>query len=137
MRKTSLDTPKRAAEQHEQLKQTIIKALEDLKALDIKVLDVAEFTNVTDVIIIASGTSTRHVKSLASNVGVEVKKIDVQPLGTEGDDAGDWVLVDCADIIVHVMLPEVRALYDLEGLWSASGAATRHIDGLMPTREPR
>lgn len=102
----------------EQLQKVVIDALEDLKAKEITVLDVTQVTDVTDTMIFVTGTSNRHVKSLASNISVEVKKNGVQPIGIEGDDIGDWVLVDLGDILVHVMLPEIRDLYDLERLWS-------------------
>lgn len=100
------------------LEKIVIKALEDLKAVNIVSLDVSALTDMTDTMIFVTGTSSRHVKSMADNVAVEVKKQGFQPIGIEGQDVGDWVLVDLADIIVHIMLPEVRALYDLERLWS-------------------
>jgi len=102
----------------EELKQLILTALEDMKAEDIVELDVNGKTSVTDLLIIASGTSSRHVKSIASNVAVEAKKQGSQPLGIEGEGQGEWVLVDMGDIIVHVMQPHVRQFYDLEKLWS-------------------
>ena len=101
-----------------QLKELVINALEDLKAKDITVLDVSEVTDMTDTMIFVSGTSNRHVKSLADNVTMEAKKAGMQPLGVEGQDTGDWVLVDLGDVLVHVMLPEIRDMYDLEKLWS-------------------
>lgn len=102
----------------EALQKIVIKALEDLKGVNIITKDVYELTDVTDIMIFVSGTSTRHVKSLAGHVVEEVKKNGVQPLSVEGLDTGDWVLVDLASILVHIMLPEVRNLYDLEKLWS-------------------
>jgi len=99
------------------LKAMVIAVLEDMKAEDICVMDVKEKTSVTDWIIVASGTSSRHVKSIASNVAVEAKNNATQPLGIEGDDIGEWVLVDLGDVIVHVMQKEVRRFYDLESLW--------------------
>ncbi|HEY9034999.1 MAG TPA: ribosome silencing factor [Pseudomonadales bacterium] len=102
------------------LKQIVIKALEDLKANNIVELDVSGLTDMTDLMIVASGTSSRHVKALADNVVSEVKKQGVQPTGVEGEQTGDWVLVDLADILVHVMLPETREFYNLEKLWSLS-----------------
>lgn len=103
----------------EELKQRAVAALEDLKARDINVLDVRGLTGVTDFMVVASGTSSRHVKSLANNVEVELKKAGVQPLGTEGQGAtAEWVLVDFGDVVVHVMMPEARSFYDLENLWT-------------------
>ena len=99
------------------LKDIVIKALEDIKAKDITVLDVKDRTSVTDYMIIASGTSTRHVKSIADNLVVEVKAHGARPLGSEGGAASDWILVDLGDIVVHVMLPASREFYDLERFW--------------------
>ena len=101
----------------ESLKSLVVGALEDLKAVNTVSLDVASMTDVMDVLIIASGTSNRHVKSLADNVCMEAKKQGMRPLGVEGEDAGDWVLVDFGDVVVHVMLPATRDFYDLERLW--------------------
>jgi ribosome-associated protein len=101
-----------------ELQKIVVDALEELKAVNIIVQDVSRLTSMTNVMIFATGTSTRHVKSLAFNVIEKVKKQGVQPLGYEGEDTGDWVLVDLASILVHIMLPEVRSLYDLETLWS-------------------
>ena len=101
----------------ESLKSLVIGALEDLKAVNTVSLDVASMTDVMDVLIIASGTSNRHVKSLADNVCMEAKKQGMRPLGVEGEDAGEWVLVDFGDVVVHVMLPATRDFYDLERLW--------------------
>ena len=103
--------------QSEELSAVVIRALEDLKANDIKVLDVRGVTDVTDIMVIASGTSSRHVQALASNVSRECLAAGVRPLGMEGEQAGDWVLVDVGDVVVHVMLPETRDFYNLERLW--------------------
>ena len=102
----------------DQLKQLAIDALEDLKAEDITVLDVKDKTTVTDWVIVATGSSSRHVKSIANNVLAAVKQAGKQPLGSEGEDDGEWVLVDLGDVIVHVMQRQVREFYDLESLWS-------------------
>jgi ribosome-associated protein len=101
------------------LTQLIVEALDDLKAVNTVTVDVRGLTDVMDTLVIASGTSNRHVKALASNVSVEAKKQDMPPLGIEGDDAGEWVLVDFGDVVVHVMLPAARDFYDLERLWAA------------------
>ena len=101
----------------ETLKDTVINALQDLKAKDIIVIDVSERTSVTDYMVIASGSSNRHVKSIAENVISEAKARGARPFGTEGREAADWILVDLGDIVVHVMLPAAREFYDLERFW--------------------
>ncbi len=102
----------------DELRQLALEALEDLKGINIVSMDVSELTDVMDYLVIASGSSNRHVKSLATNVSVEVKKRGLMPLGIEGEQGGEWVLVDLGDVVVHVMLPDTRDLYDLERLWS-------------------
>lgn len=97
---------------------TIVKALEDVKGQEITVLEVTELTDVTDYLVVASGTSGRQIKALAQNVLDECKEQGIRALGIEGLDGGEWVLVDFGDAVVHVMLPETRAFYDLEKLWS-------------------
>lgn len=105
------------------LTQLVEEALDDLKAVNPVTLDVRSLTDVMDYLVIASGTSNRHVKSLADNVALEAKKQGVRPLGIEGEDAGEWVLVDFGDVVVHVMLPATRDFYDLERLWAQPAAA--------------
>ena len=104
----------------EKLKKLVIDALEDVKAQDIHIMDVREITSITDYMIIASGTSGRQVKALAQNVIEESKKNGVKPIGSEGEEKAEWVLVDLGDIIVHVMQPATRDFYQLEKLWSQS-----------------
>ncbi|WP_290793695.1 ribosome silencing factor [Halomonas sp.] len=104
--------------QTDALKTLAIDALEDLKAKDITQLDVSHLTSVTDLMVIASGTSSRHISALAGNVVEKAKEAGLQPLGVEGENGADWVLVDLGDVVVHVMLPETRQLYDLERLWA-------------------
>ena len=105
--------------QVKKLKNLVVEILEDMKACDVKVLDVSQLTDVTDFMIIASGTSVRHVKSVAIRVRDEVReKTRVRPIGVEGEDQGDWVLIDLGDIVVHIMRPETREFYDLERLWN-------------------
>ena len=101
---------------------TAQQALEDLKAVDPVVLDVRELSAVMDWLVVASGTSSRHVKSLADNVLMKAKLRGVRPLGVEGERAGEWVLVDFGDVVVHVMQPAARSFYDLERLWSIQSA---------------
>lgn len=100
------------------VKELAEAALDDLKAVNVEVLDVSSLTDVMEYLVVASGTSNRHVKSLADSVIVAAKKAGVPPLGVEGQDAGEWVLVDLAGVVVHVMLPATRAFYDIERLWS-------------------
>lgn len=100
------------------LKTLVTDALEDLKAQDIAVLDVSRLTSVTDLMVVASGTSSRHVAALAENVVQAAKEQGIAPLGVEGESGADWVLVDLGNLVVHVMLPETRQLYDLERLWA-------------------
>jgi len=106
-----------------QLKPIVVDALEELKAVDITVLDVRHITSITDVMIIASGTSARHVKSLLRNVVDKVKARGLRPLGIEGEQDGQWCLVDLGDVVVHVMLPQVREFYQLEKLWRMDAAS--------------
>jgi ribosome-associated protein len=106
-----------------ELKSVVVNALEDVKAKDIVVLDVREKTSITDYMVIASGTSTRHLKSLADNVLTEAKSNGFIPLGSEGGASSDWILVDLGDVVVHVMMPSSRHLYDLERFWQESPAA--------------
>ena len=104
--------------QSNRLRQLAVDALEDLKAVDILELDVRKISNFTDYMIIASGRSARQVAALAENVVVKAKQAAEPPLGVEGMRAGEWVLVDLGDVVVHVMQPEVREFYQLEKLWS-------------------
>ena len=97
-----------------------IHALEELKAVDIRQIDVRDRTSITDLILVASGTSTRHVKAIADEVLRQTKAIGAVPLGVEGEREAEWVLVDLGDLIVHVMLPRVREFYGLERLWSVA-----------------
>ncbi|MEM7610796.1 MAG: ribosome silencing factor [Pseudomonadota bacterium] len=97
-----------------------VEALEDAKANDIKMIDVRHLTSMTDFMIIASGTSDRHVRSVATNLVDSMKRAGHRPLGIEGENDGEWVLVDLQDALVHVMLPRVREFYNLEKLWDIS-----------------
>ncbi len=96
----------------------VVAALDELKGQDIQILDVRKLTSITDFMIIASGRSDRHVKSLAEKVIETAKKLKVPVLGVEGELQGEWILVDLGEAIVHVMQPETRAYYQLEKLWS-------------------
>ncbi len=104
----------------EDLVKLAVTALEEIKAQDITTIDVRGKTSITDFMLIASGTSSRHVKSLVENVLEKVKEQGVRPIGTEGMDTGEWALLDLGDIVVHVMLPTAREFYDLERLWQGA-----------------
>jgi len=104
----------------DQLQQLVVSSLEDYKANDILVIDVSGKSPLTERMIIASGNSTRHVKSMAENLLVKAKAVGNPPLGVEGAREGEWVLVDLNDVIIHLMLPQTRAFYNLEKLWEAS-----------------
>jgi ribosome-associated protein len=104
--------------QVEALRDLVIKTLDDMKAQDIKVLDVRGKTSITDIMVIASGTSDRHVKSLAETVAFQAKEAGETPLGIEGANEGEWALVDLNSVVVHVMQSKVRDFYQLERLWS-------------------
>ncbi len=101
----------------EELKNLVIEALEDVKATDIQVIDVRDKTTVTDVMIVASGNTSRQVRALVNSVAEKAKQAGQKPFGVEGEDIGEWALVDLGDVVVHVMQPTIRAFYNLEKLW--------------------
>lgn len=105
------------------LQQVITAALDDMKAVNVKVLDVRGLTDIADTLVIASGNSDRHVRSIAERVLEKAKAAGFRLLGTEGERDGEWVLVDLQDIVLHVMLPRVREFYGLERLWDHPGTA--------------
>ena len=104
----------------DQLRDLVISTLEDLKAIDIQQINVAGQNPLTDLFVIASGNSSRHVKSMAEKLSLAAKAAGCQPLGIEGQREAEWVLVDLNDVIVHLMLPQTRAFYNLEKLWEAA-----------------
>ena len=128
--KTSLPTPPPSVDV---LLSTVLEAVAEIKAVDVVEIDVRGKTSVCDFMVIASGTSTRHVKSIADEVVKFAKRLDCQPLGVEGEREAEWVLVDLGDVVVHVMLPRVREFYALERLWTvgdqAPGEAGADPDG--------
>lgn len=107
----------------EALRKIVVEALEGLKAQDLTVLDVRSIASFTDLMVIASGTSTRHVKAMADKVIEQCRAVGVRPLGVEGEQEAEWVLVDLGDIVVHVMLPQTRDFYSLEKLWATGPRA--------------
>ncbi|HEY0232005.1 MAG TPA: ribosome silencing factor [Dokdonella sp.] len=106
------------ADPAEQLRGIVLNALDDLKARDVAAIDVRGKSSVADLMVVASGTSSRHVKSLADEVVRKAKLAGVPPIGVEGQREAEWVLVDLGDVIVHVMLPRTREFYGLERLWT-------------------
>jgi ribosome-associated protein len=98
-------------------RQAVVAALEDIKGKDITILDVSKLTSMTDCMIIASGDSNRQTRALANNVREKLKEQGAEVLSVEGEDTGEWVLIDLGDIVVHVMQPAVRQYYNLEQLW--------------------
>ena len=106
----------------QELVTVVETALDDIKAVDVRVLDVRNLTDIADTLVIASGNSDRHVRSIADRVVEFTKKAGFRPMGVEGERDGEWVLVDLNDVIVHIMLPRVREFYRLESLWDVSAA---------------
>ena len=106
-----------------ELRDLAVEALEDIKGIDIKVFDVMDKSSVTDIMVFASGNTSRQVKALANSVAEKVKKANMQPVGIEGVDAGEWVLVDLGDVVVHIMQPSIREFYNLEKLWGDDSPA--------------
>ena len=105
------------------LRDVVLGALAELKAVDVRALDVRGLTDITDTMVVASGTSDRHVKSIADRVLQRCKEAGFRPFGMEGERDGEWVLLDLQDVVLHVMLPRVREFYALEKLWEGGAAA--------------
>lgn len=109
--------------QLDELREVVVDALEELKAVDLKVLDVRRIASFTDLMVIASGTSDRHTKALADRLLEQCRQAGVRPLGVEGEREAEWILVDLGDIVVHIMRPQIRDFYNLEKLWSVGERA--------------
>jgi ribosome-associated protein len=117
-RKTAARTKRKPS-----LQEIVLGALADMKAVDVRALDVRGLTDITDTMVVASGTSDRHVRSITDRVVERCKEAGFRPYGLEGERDGEWVLLDLQDIVLHVMLPRVRQFYALEKLWEGGGAA--------------
>lgn len=111
--------------QSEELKKSICEAVEDAKGFDTRVMDVRGVSDITDFMVVVSGTSRRHVVSVAQKLEEKMKELGHPALGVEGKDTGEWVLLDFGDVLVHVMRPEIRDFYNLEKLWGELGTGDR------------
>jgi ribosome-associated protein len=120
---TTRTRSRRAPDRGSPLEGIVTAALEDMKAVNVKVMDVRGLTDIADVMVVASGNSDRHVRSIADRVIEKAKESGIRPLGVEGAREGEWVLVDLQDIVVHVMLPRVREFYSLERMWETEATA--------------
>ncbi|MCC5860345.1 MAG: ribosome silencing factor [Gammaproteobacteria bacterium] len=117
--------------QSEEIKDLVLAALDDAKGEQVRVLDVRELTSITDWMVVVSGRSDRHVKALSDAVLERARDIGVRPIGVEGQRGGEWVLVDFADVLVHVMLPRIREFYNLEKLWDIGKTAVTASPGRL------
>jgi ribosome-associated protein len=115
--------PRRVPRRNSTLEKLVLAALDDMKAVNVKLLDVRGLTDITDAMIVASGNSDRHVRAIAERVLEKAREAGRRPLGVEGTRDNEWVLVDLQDVLVHVMLPRVREFYAIEQLWEAPVAA--------------
>jgi ribosome-associated protein len=131
---TTRTRPRPSRERVSPLQQAVTTALDDMKAVNVRVLDVRGLTDIVDTMVIASGNSDRHVRSIAERVLEKAKAAGFRPLGTEGARDGEWVLVDLQDLLVHVMLPRVREFYGLERLWD--GGPVVAVAEEAPLRAP-
>ncbi len=107
----------------EQLKQLVVDAIEDVKGADIKIIDVRGKSNVTDIMVIATGNTSRQIKAIADNIVEKAKAAGVRPLGMEGEQHAEWILIDLGDVVAHIMQPAIRDFYNLEKLWGEESPA--------------
>jgi ribosome-associated protein len=131
---TTLARPRRVPRRNSVLEKLVLAALDEMKAVNIKLLDVRELTDIADAMIVASGTSDRHVRAIAQRVVEKAREAGQRPLGIEGERDGEWVLVDLQDVLLHVMLPRVREFYSIEQLWEAPERKPRRAGSSAPRR---
>jgi ribosome-associated protein len=122
---TTPSRPRRKPRRNSTLEKLVVAALEEMKAVNVKVLDVRGLTDFTDAMVVASGNSDRHVRAIAQHVVERARSSRQRSLGVEGARDGEWVLVDLQDVVVHVMLPRVRETYAIEQLWEAPAKPRR------------
>src|SRR3984957_16059203 len=125
MTETNTARPRRAPRRNLTLEKLVLAALDDMKAVNVKLLDVRGLTDITDAMIVASGNSDRHVRAIADRIIERVRETGRRPFGIEGTRDGEWVLVDLQDVLVHVMQPRIREFYALEQLWEPAPATAR------------
>lgn len=118
------------------LQRLVVDALEDVKAQDIEVYNTTQLSDLFDRVVLASATSNRHTRSLAASVATKVKLAGGQVIGVEGEESGEWVLVDLGDVVVHIMQPAVRAYYGLEDLWGGKRVAVKLAAASRKPRPP-
>jgi ribosome-associated protein len=136
---TTRTRSRRAPDRGSPLEGIVTAALDDMKAVNVKVMDVRGLTDIADVMVVASGNSDRHVRSIADRVIEKAKESGIRPLGVEGAREGEWVLVDLHDIVVHVMLPRVREFYSLERMWENDTPAVANaapVGGIAVAAKP-
>jgi ribosome-associated protein len=126
-RMTTLARPRRTPRRNFVLEKLVLAALDEMKAVNIKLLDVRGLTDIADAMIVASGTSDRHVRAIAQRVLQKARETGRRALGVEGQRDGEWVLVDLQDVLLHVMLPRVREFYSIEQLWEAPSGTQRRV----------
>jgi len=129
---TTRTRPRRAPDRGSPLEGIVAAALDDMKAVNVKTMDVRGLTDIADLMVVASGNSDRHVRSIADRVIEKAKEAGFRPLGVEGAREGEWVLVDLQDVVVHVMLPRVREFYSLERMWETEAEPAVANDDVPP-----